>query len=604
MKAQSKKQWFIKAKTMVLRKKGKLLSSLKDFTGPRPSGIKVRCADGHVWKTSAYNLVSSKHWCKRCNLKKAWISRLPSFSELQRIAQKRGGRCISKEYLGSHTHLKWQCKKGHTWLAKPTNIKSGKWCPKCRNEGLSDRFRTKNAIQKYSELAKKRGGRLLTKKVPRNQGEHLKWKCQQGHVFSAKINNVISGKWCRTCSSGRGERIVRSVFEQVFSAPFPSSWPDWLNFKGTRRQLDGYNERLKLAFEHQGYQHYRPGFKASHRGYLNIKAGDKYKKAACKKRGILLVTVPEVPSITPVEKIRDVVAVQIQKRRRRLPTGFWSKEIKHDYAWNSNIYDRIKKAAEAKGGRLISKVYLGIAQRHEFECAKGHRWSTSAGNVDRNISWCPYCWAKRRAKVAKEVGERRVAKSSLKNWRDFAKKHQGKLLLRRWQNGSLPAPWMCKCGTIFKRPPNKMIRDKFWRCPKCSPNRYSEGVMVSRERRFGKQEFAKWKKHARRNGGQLLLKRWQSGRSKAPWKCARDHIFYHRPTYLLKEGLWCPECRQNAALYKWMAYAKTKGGRCLLKKRQDGDIVAPWRCLKGHLFKRQPNYLLKYGKWCPTCFNQ
>jgi hypothetical protein len=53
-----------------------------------------------------------------------------------------------------------------------------------------------------------------------------------------------------------------------------------------------------------------------------------------------------------------------------------------------------------------------------------------------------------------------------------------------------------------------------------------------------------------------------------------------------------------------MAYAKTKGGRCLLKKRQDGDIVAPWRCLKGHLFKRQPNYLLKYGKWCPTCFNQ
>lgn len=297
-----KKLWFNRAKKVVLRKKGKLLSSLKTFPGPRPRAIKVRCLDGHVWKTSAYNLVSSKHWCKRCNLKQSWKSRLPSIEELQTLAARKGGQCLSKKYLGAHAHLEWKCKSGHVWRAKPTNIKSGKWCPECRNEGLSARFRTKDAIQKYSELAKKRGGWLLTKKSPKNQGVYLKWKCKLGHVFLAKVGNVISGRWCRTCSSGRGERIVRSVFEQAFSVPFPSSWPDWLNFKGTRRQLDGYNEKLKLAFEHQGYQHYRPGFKINNRGFLRIRAGDKYKKTACKKRGILLVTIPEVPSFNSSRK--------------------------------------------------------------------------------------------------------------------------------------------------------------------------------------------------------------------------------------------------------------------------------------------------------------
>jgi len=281
MKPDLKKLWFSRAKKVVLRKKGKLLSSFKDFSGPRPPSIKVRCLNGHVWKTSAYNLVSSKHWCKRCKLSDSWKSRLPSLKELKTIAFRQGGRCLSKIYLGSHTHLKWKCRKGHVWEAKPTNIKSGKWCPECRYEKLSKRFRTKNALKKYAAIAKERGGFLLTRKAQKNASSYAKWKCRQGYVFLAKINNVINGRWCRTCSSGRGERIVRSVFEQAFSAPFPSSWPDWLNFKGTRRQLDGYNERLKLAFEHQGFQHYRPGFKTGVRGFLSIRAGDKYKKTAC-----------------------------------------------------------------------------------------------------------------------------------------------------------------------------------------------------------------------------------------------------------------------------------------------------------------------------------
>jgi hypothetical protein len=466
--------WYQKAKRVVTAKKGFLLTPVSLFKGPRPTHLKVQCAVGHKWITSAYSLVSDKHWCRSCGLIKAHKKKRYTIKDMDCLARKRGGRCISKRYLGSHTKLRWQCKDGHRWMASPTNIQGGKWCPQCRNEDLSQRFRTKDAIRRYSAIAKERGGVLLTKVPPKNQNAYLKWKCRQGHVFLANIKNVLSGRWCRVCSSGRGERIVRSVFEQLFLKPFPSTWPDWLIFRGTRRQLDGYNESLALAFEHQGTQHYQQGFfKSTKSKHLELKAGDKFKILKCKRRGILLITVPEVPTLTPLENIKDVVASQLRGAKRPLPKGFWSKRITYDLAWNPIGYERIQSAANAKGGRLLSKEYFGINHKYFFECGKGHRWKTNAQNIVRNISWCPHCWALRRKRVAKETGERRVAESSLRKWISFAKRNRGKLLLKKWQKGSLPAPWQCRCGTIFRRAPNKMIRDNFWRCPKCSPRRRS-----------------------------------------------------------------------------------------------------------------------------------
>ena len=124
-----------------------------------------------------------------------------TIDDMQKWAGKKGGRCISRKYDGAHYHLKWRCKSGHTWMAKPTNIMSGKWCPLCRNEKLSARFRTKNAIQKYRQVARKRGGVLLTRKAPRNQREHLQWRCRNGHVFWSKANNALNGRWCKKCAA-------------------------------------------------------------------------------------------------------------------------------------------------------------------------------------------------------------------------------------------------------------------------------------------------------------------------------------------------------------------------------------------------------------------
>ena len=52
---------------------------------------------------------------------------------MKALAEGRGGRCLSDEYNGSKTKLKWECAYGHGWEAIPNNVKNlGSWCPHCR----------------------------------------------------------------------------------------------------------------------------------------------------------------------------------------------------------------------------------------------------------------------------------------------------------------------------------------------------------------------------------------------------------------------------------------------------------------------------------------
>ncbi len=59
------------------------------------------------------------------------MKRRLTIEEMQRIAQERGGECLSTEYIDGKTKLKWQCKVGHEWEARPNNVKHGTWCPTC-----------------------------------------------------------------------------------------------------------------------------------------------------------------------------------------------------------------------------------------------------------------------------------------------------------------------------------------------------------------------------------------------------------------------------------------------------------------------------------------
>ncbi len=80
--------------------------------------LRWRCAQGHTWEASAQRVVYGS-WCALC----ARNARKLNIEEMHAIARARGGRCLSTQYINCRTPLRWQCAKGHVWLAKPNKVK-------------------------------------------------------------------------------------------------------------------------------------------------------------------------------------------------------------------------------------------------------------------------------------------------------------------------------------------------------------------------------------------------------------------------------------------------------------------------------------------------
>jgi len=97
-----------------------------------------------------------------------------SIEEMQKLAELKDGKCLSKKYINTTTKLKWECQKGHRWEATPNNIQSGSWCPECAIE------RKRNTVEEMWKIGEERKGKCLSDKYINNKTK-LKWECQKGH---------------------------------------------------------------------------------------------------------------------------------------------------------------------------------------------------------------------------------------------------------------------------------------------------------------------------------------------------------------------------------------------------------------------------------------
>ena len=74
-----------------------------------------------------------------------------TIEDMKKLAQKRDGKCLSKNYVNALTKLKWQCSRKHIWEAIPINIRRGSWCLECSGS-------KKKNIKDMQTLAKKARG--------------------------------------------------------------------------------------------------------------------------------------------------------------------------------------------------------------------------------------------------------------------------------------------------------------------------------------------------------------------------------------------------------------------------------------------------------------
>ncbi|MEQ5841033.1 hypothetical protein N0A02_16530 [Paraburkholderia acidicola] len=100
---------------------------LEDACTKLQAKYRFRCAKGHEWLGWGHLVLVGK-WCRLC----ANERQRRTIEDLQEAARRRGGQCLSTQYLGYTDKLTWMCEFGHVWQATSRTVQNrGNWCPHC-----------------------------------------------------------------------------------------------------------------------------------------------------------------------------------------------------------------------------------------------------------------------------------------------------------------------------------------------------------------------------------------------------------------------------------------------------------------------------------------
>jgi len=113
----------------------------------------------------------------------------------------------------------------------------------------------------------------------------------------------------------KGEIECRIVLEEIFNTSFSKARPDFLRNVVTgglhNLELDCYSDKLRLAVEYNGIQHYKyvPFFHKNKEAFLNQKYRDYMKRQLCKENRVTLI---EVPYDVKISDIRSYIINQLK----------------------------------------------------------------------------------------------------------------------------------------------------------------------------------------------------------------------------------------------------------------------------------------------------
>jgi len=526
--------------------------------------LEWKCKAGHVWEATPTD-INGGHWCPKCGVSRRADALRSTIIEMQRMARTKGGECLSLKYINSNTKLRWQCSEGHIWEAAPRDVKTGHWCPKCA--GVQ-----KLTIEEMRNVAKTRGGKCLSKEYIGNDTK-LKWCCKYGHEWEATSHKIKSGKWCPFCLGGigRSEKICRKHFEIIFDEKFPKKKPRWLMFRGTRLELDGYCEKLKLAFEYQGAQHYKK-IDFFIRKLKLQKEYDQIKTRLCRNNSVTLI---KIPYTVKFEKMADYIIEKCRGRKIRVPKMTKSLNYKLFNVYSPEMLNEMQELAKSRGGKCLSTAYIDSKTKLEWQCEKGHIWMAAPDPIKRG-SWCLKCSGSQ--------------KLTIEEMQKIARSRGGICLSDRYVNTQTKLEWKCKKSHIWMAAPSN-IKTGHW-CPKCA------GMQ--------KLTIKEMQNLAKANGGTCLSKRYVDTHTKLRWRCKKGHVWEAMP-YSVKNGHWCWKCGvarrasvQRLTIKEMQKIAKSKGGKCLSKKYVNVETKLEWMCSTGHKWKATPHDI-RDGTWCPKC---
>jgi hypothetical protein len=566
----------LEMKELAVQKGGKCLS--EKYLGYHRK-LDWQCKHGHKWSTTPSSIKGTEKrkgtWCPECS-----GNQKMSIENMILLAEKNGGKCLSKNYVNARTRLIWECEEGHIWEATPDSVKHGAWCNICSSKKAGIKRRL--GIEKMQEIAHEKGGKCLSTEYVNNMTKlqwecpnshkwmatpekikagkwcpycagnakgtleelqqiarlkggkclsssyinihtKLQWECGHGHTWQAQPNSIKRGTWCPYCNLLINESKTRFIFSYLLEQEFPKR----RNIFEENYELDGYNEELKLAFEYNGIQHYEitKQFHKTEKDFLNQQKRDCERKELCINNGIDLIIVPYYINNSDQELIGFIVNELKTRKYKLIKENVNLEEFYKDLPELTEL----KQKAHELGGKLLSNFYINVETKLEWECKEGHKFKMSPSNV-KHGHWCSIC----RGKKGLEKRKKTLLiddKERFEKIKQFALSKGGECLSEIYKGVQYKLKFICAEGHIWETPAKLIIKGSW--CDKCARKE------AGRKFRVGIEYF---KELAKEKGGECLTNTYEKLNKKLTFRCKEGHIFEAFGSNVKNKGTWCAKC--------------------------------------------------------------
>ncbi len=359
--------------------------------------IRFRCKKhDFVFEQTSNNHFNSQHPCKFCLReirRTTFADNLSTFKEKIRSSFGDQFDFENAIYINQRTPISLKCVKHNRVITKePQVFLRGHGCDLCTREEFSTRL-IKKTLTEIHCFVLQLNGKCHSKTYINNESK-LDFECQFGHRFQRSWSEVKNSiRWCPTCSPNRliGETLTRLMLEHLLRIKLPSCYIKEMN----GLQLDGYNEKSKIAFEYQGYQHFT-GQSHFHNGKHQFEdqlKRDQTKKILCKKNGITFIEIFEFKTIRAgrIKLFYD----QTKEKLRELNLAFSDEPFHLDLielyrGRKSELFEIAKEVVQKNNGKI--QEYIGSENKHTYVCANGHKITNrTLGVIIKSNASCPYC---------------------------------------------------------------------------------------------------------------------------------------------------------------------------------------------------------------------
>lgn len=221
----------------------------------------------------------------------------------------------------------------------------------------------------------------------------------------------------------------------------------------------------------------------------------------------------------------------------------------------------------ANRGLRLAGQYSNKDTITTFECAHGHTWKASAGNVMRGTG-CPYC-SDRPPLDADKVNERLA--------------ERGIQLIGKYTSARTKTTFKCSQGHEWDATPDNVMRNHG--CPYCA-NRPPLTRKDVNERLSNRRI--------------VMIGDYVNANTVTAFRCEHGHEWETRPGDVMS-GKGCPFCYGNHALTKEIINERlAHRGIKLIGEYRTNHFKTTFQCAEGHEWKADPAAVLSVSG-CPEC---